>query len=259
MEWSAPSGTDTLGRLGVLVPSSNTSVEAELREVVPRAVSVHVGRLPLTRIAESSIARILSELESESRKLATAGVDLILLGATAPSFLKGVGYDREVSARIEAATGKPATTTSTAMLEALAALGARRVSLGAAYDDEVNAIAAAFLEANGHPVACARGLGYVDNLAVGRLPVETAFDLGREVDHPDAECIVLACTNWLSMAAIAPLEAALGKPVISTTQASIWACLRRLGYTAPISGYGRLLEAYLGEGEVAPARAGARV
>lgn len=238
-------------RLGVLVPSSNTSVEAELRDALPRAISMHVGRLPLTRIAAQSIRGIVAPLEEESRKLASAGVDLILLGATAPSFFNGLGYDREVSARIEAATGTAATTTSTALLEALHALGATRVALGAAYDDEVNAVAASFLEANGFGVVQRLGLGYVDNLEVGRLPIETALDVGRRVDRTDADVVVLACTNWVSMAAIDALESELGKPVISTTQASLWACLQRLHWSRPIPGYGALLEQHVATASIA--------
>ena len=61
-----------------------------------------------------------------------------------------------------------------AMLEALTALGVRRVALGSAYTEEVNTIAARFLAANGFEVAALQGLGYVDNLQVGRLPAETA-------------------------------------------------------------------------------------
>jgi maleate isomerase len=232
-------------RLGVLVPSSNTTVEIELRDALPREISLHVGRLPLTRIAAESIVEIVRTLEEEARKLATADVDLILLGATAPSFFKGLGYDREVSGRIEKATGKPATTTSTALLEAIAALGARRVALGAAYDDEVNAVAASFLEANGVAVTASLGLGYVDNVEVGRLPVDTAIDVGRRVDRDDADAVVLACTNWVSLDAIEPLEKELGKPVISTTQASLWACLRALGWEKAVAGFGSLLSRHL--------------
>jgi maleate isomerase len=232
-------------RLGVLVPSSNTMVEREFRDVLPGAISMHVGRLPLTRIAADSIVEIVRPLEEEAKKLATADVDLILLGATAPSFFKGLGYDQEVSGRIRNATGKPATTTSTALLEALRRVGAKTVALGAAYDDEVNAVAASFLEANGLRVVHKLGLGYVDNLQVGRLPVETALDVGRRVDHAQADAVVLACTNWVSMAAIEPLEEELGKIVVSTTQASLWSCLLELGWDAPVPGYGALLSRHL--------------
>jgi len=85
------------------------------------------------------------------------------------------------------------------------------------------------------------GLALVDNLVVGRLSSDTAYDLAMKVDRPDAEAIVLACTNWQTMDAIERIEREAGKPVISTTQASIWAALRAIGHAEPVPGYGRLL------------------
>lgn len=230
-----------MSRIGLLVPSSNTTVEPEFYRALPPGVTLHVARLFLTQISPDAILGIVQDLETQSRGLASADVDVIVLGATAPSFLKGLGYDRELIARIEAATGKRATTTSTALIAALRHLGASRIVLGAAYDDRVNAIAQAFLEANGIEVLAAQGLGMVDNLAVGRLGSDSAYELARRIDRPDAEAIVLACTNWKTMDAIERLERELGKPVISTTQASLWAALRIIGRIEGVAGYGRLL------------------
>ena len=230
-----------MSRIGLLVPSSNTTVEPEFYRALPPGVTLHVARLFLTQISTDAILGIVQDLETQSRGLASADVDVIVLGATAPSFLKGLGYDRELIARIEAATGKRATTTSTALVAALRHVGASRIVLGAAYDDRVNAIAQAFLEANGIEVLAARGLGMVDNLAVGRLGSDSAYELARKIDRPDAEAIVLACTNWKTMDAIERLERELGKPVISTTQASLWAALRIIGRIEGVAGYGRLL------------------
>ncbi len=227
-------------RLGLLVPSSNTTVEPEFYRALPQDVTVHVARLFLTQIKPEAILGMVSDIEAQSRLLASADVDAIMLGATAPSFLKGLGYDREVIQRIEKACGKPATTTSTALIGALGQLGVKRVVLAAAYDDKVNAIARAFLVANGFDVLDAQGLGLVDNLVVGRLDAQSAYDLARKADRPDAEAIVLACTNWKTMDVIDRLERDLGKPVISTTQASVWGALRMLG-AGGVAGYGKLL------------------
>lgn len=230
-----------MSRIGLLVPSSNTTVEPEFYRALPKDVTLHVARLYLAQIATDSIAGMVGDIETQSRALASADVDVIVLGAAAPSFLKGLGYDREMAKRIEAASGKRATTTSTALIEALQHLGVSRVVLGAAYDDKVNAIARSFLEANGCNVLAAHGLGLVDNLVVGRLDVSSAYDLARRIDRPDAEAIVLACTNWKTMDAIERLERELGKPVVSTTQVSIWAALRAIGRIEGVPGYGRLL------------------
>jgi maleate cis-trans isomerase len=228
-------------RVGLLVPSSNTTVEPEFYRALPDDVTLHCARMFLQQITSDSIERTADDVERESRGLASADVDVVVLGATAPSFIKGLGYDREMCARIEKACGKPAVTTSSGLVDALRALGIRRVSLGSAYTDSVNEICAGFLRGNEIDVVTMDGLGMVDNLAVGRLPAQTAYDMGRAIDRPESEGIVLACTNWRSMSIVASLEQDLGKPVLSTTQVSIWAALRKIGYPRPIHGYGRLL------------------
>jgi maleate isomerase len=228
-------------RIGLLVPSSNTTVEVEFYRALPAHISLHVARLHLTQITPESILGMVADLEAQSRNLASADVDVIVLGATAPSFMKGLGYDKEIAGRITACTGKPATTTSTALIEALRHLKLERIVLGSAYDAKVNGIARGFLEANGFTVLDAQGLGLVDNLVVGRLGESSAYDLAREVDRSDAQGIVLSCTNWRTMAVIEQLERELSKPVVSTTQVSIWAALRALDEQKGIPGYGRLL------------------
>ena len=228
-------------RIGLLVPSSNSTVEVEFYRALPHDVSLHVARLPIAQVDPESIAGMVDPLETESKKLASADVDVIVLGAAAPSFLKGMGYDREMSQRIAQATGKPATTASTALLQSLAGLGAKRIALGTAYSTKVNEIAIAFLRANGIEVVKTECLGYVDNLQIGRLDVQTAYDLGRRIACPDAQAIAFLCTNWQSMAIIDRLEHDSGLPVVSSTQFSVWAALKIAGYAGRIEGYGRLL------------------
>jgi maleate isomerase len=230
-----------MARIGLLVPSSNTTVEPEFYRALPRGVTLHTARLFLTRIAPDAILGMVQDMETQAKLLASADVDVIVLGATAPSFLNGLGYDRELIAKLEAATGKRATTTSTALVEAIRHIGAKRVVLGSAYDETVNGIAAAFLRASGLDVADMAGLALVDNLLVGRLSSDTAYDLAMKVNRPGVDAIVLSCTNWQTMDAIEKIERDTGKPVISTTQATIWAALRTIGHTEPIQGYGRLL------------------
>lgn len=237
-------------RIGLLVPSSNTTVEPEFYRALPAGVTLHTARLFLAKITPESIERMVADLDTQSRLLASADVDVIVLGATAPSFLKGLGYDRELIRRIETVTGKPATTTSTALIEAIRHLRVKQVVLGSAYDDKVNAIAKSFLEASGITVLDAKGLDLVDNLVVGRLDAETAYVLAKEVDRPDAEAVVLACTNWRTMDVIDRLEQELGKPVISTTQVSVWAALRKIGVADGVPGYGRLLRAFAAGTEI---------
>jgi maleate isomerase len=237
-------------RIGLLVPSSNTTVEPEFYRALPQGVTLHTARLYLTRIAPEAILKMVEDMETQAKLLASADVDVIVLGATAPSFLNGLGYDRELIQKLESATGRKATTTTTALVDAIRHFGAKRVVLGSAYDDKVNGIAKAFLEASGVEVTAMKGLSLVDNLIVGRLAADTAYDVAIAVNRPDAEAIVLSCTNWQTMDAIERIERDTGKPVITTTQASIWAALRAVGHTEPIAGYGRLLRELATEEQV---------
>ncbi len=64
---------------------------------------------------------------------------------------------------------------------------------------------------------------------------------GKLSDRPDADAVIMPGGNWPAMSIIERLERELGKPVISTTQASLWAALRMIGRIEGVAGYGRLL------------------
>jgi len=232
-------------RIGLLLPSSNTTQEPEFVRILPDQVTLHVERLPLRTVDADATARIVEDIETESRKLADADVDAIVLAATAPSSRNGVGYDRQLIERIESASGRPATTASTALIQALTALDVQRLVVAAPWSDPVNGVAVAFIEASGFAVVAHRALGHVSNLEIGLLSEQSAFDLGMALDRPDAQAVVLVWGNWLTLGIVDRLEAAIGKPVLTTNQVSLWAVLRLLGYHAPVFGWGRLLRHHM--------------
>jgi maleate isomerase len=234
-------------RIGLLLPSSNSVQEPDFASVLPKNITLHIARMGLSTVEAASTLRIVQEIETESRKLADVDVDVIVFAATAPSSRNGVGYDRELVARITAASGKPATTASTALLEALHTLSAKRIVLGAPWSEAVNQTAAAFIEANGVKVLAQEALGIVRNLDIGLLDAQTAYDVGRRVDRPDADAVMLACGNWTTFAVIDRLERDLGKPVLTTNQVSLWHALKIMG-GAPLHGLGVLPREHLGGG-----------
>jgi maleate isomerase len=234
-------------RIGLLLPSSNSVQEPDFTSVLPKHITLHVARMGLSTVEAESTLRIVQEIETESRKLADVDVDVIVFAATAPSSRNGIGYDRELVARITAASGKPATTASTALLEALRVLSAKRIVLGAPWSAAVNQTAAAFIEANGIEVLAQEALGIVRNLDIGLLDAQSAYDVGRRVDRPEADAVMLACGNWTTFAVIDRLEGDLGKPVLTTNQVSLWHALKIMG-SAPLGGLGVLPREHLGGG-----------
>ena len=232
-------------RFGLLLPSSNSTQEPEFIQQLPSNVSLHCARLTLSTIDPDSTIKIVQELEAETTKLAHAECDAVVLSATAPSTRLGKGYDQELCQRIEKTLGKPATTAATAMMQAFTALNIKRIVLAAPWSAGTNQTVANFIDANGVQVVHQEALGIVSNLEVGRLDPQSALDLGRKADRPEADAIFLACGNWLTADIVADLERATGKPVLTTNNCAIWAMLRILGGHDSVKGYGTLLENHL--------------
>ena len=234
-------GIEKTQRVGLLVPSSNSTQEPEFTAMLPASVSLHVTRLSLAGVDPDSTLNIVAELEKESKKLADADVDVIVLAATAPSTRMGKGYDTQLIKRIKDATGKPATTAATAMQEAFAAMNIRRVALAAPWAAQTNTVVAAFLQAHGIEVVSQVAMGVMRNNDIGRLTPQTAFDHGLQADRKEADAVFLACGNWWTASIVERLETATGKPVLTTNNMALWAVLRIIGGHSALPGFGRLL------------------
>jgi maleate isomerase len=220
--------------------------ERDFSKALPENITLHVARMRLSQVEPESTLRIVQEIETESQKLADVDVDVIVFPATAPSSRNGLGYDQELINRISAASGKPATTASTALLEALRLLCAKRVVLGAPWSALINQTVAAFVEANGTKVLAQEALGLVHNLEIGLLDPQTALEVGRRVNRPEADAVILACGNWNTFSIIDQLERDLGIPVLTTNQVSLWHALKMMNQK-PLGGLGVLLREHLGD------------
>src|SRR5215510_182897 len=118
-------------RVGVMVPSTNTTFEADFQLVAPPDVTIHGQRLWFTNDAagEAGMNRMNAEVETGARYLATARVDVIAYGCTTGSFYRGPGWDREMLTLMERVAGVPAVTTAPSVVEALRFFGGKRISV----------------------------------------------------------------------------------------------------------------------------------
>ena len=124
-------------KLGILVPSSNVTMEYEIPMMAPQGVSFHFSRIPQTEDTEEQLMNMIDYVPEKSSLLVHARVDAIAFGCTSGSFIKGMGYDKKVIEAIKNSTGIMATTTSTAVIEALKMAGVKRLSVGAPYLDSI--------------------------------------------------------------------------------------------------------------------------
>jgi maleate isomerase len=233
------------GRIGLITLASDTSVLPEYSLVMPNDVAVYAAPIVLPRgeVTAAALSEMLAgdQLERAAELLVWTDVDVIVFACTSGSLVHGVGWDREIAGRIERASGRPATTTTTTVLAALRAVGATSLAIATPYLEEINAIERRFLEASGFSVASIGGLGCATDAEIGRLEPADAVSLVERVATPEADAVFISCTNFHCLSAIASLERQLGKPVVTSNLAGAWAALRQIGVADEIPGYGRLL------------------
>lgn len=246
--------TDTLGWrkvFGVLVPSTNTSVQPEFDAMRPPGVTNHTSRIRIPNIKLESDADFqrLIELIAAAQDEAVDSVmscepDHLVLGISAETFWGGVGASRDLKRQLEERSGLPVCTGADACHAALAAFKARRIAVITPYFPVGDGNVVRFFEESGYAVSRIKGLSCASPVAIARVSEAELVATLRAVDGDDIDAIVQVGTN-LAMARLAPIaEAWLGKPVIAINTAIYWHALRTAGIADSISGWGPLLERF---------------
>jgi maleate cis-trans isomerase len=231
-------------RIGLIAPSLNVVMEPELSRMMPEGVSIHTTRVLLQ--GKATAESYLAMAEATSRAATELGMtdpDAIAYGCTSGSIIEG---EEGITRRIQGAAGNvPVVTTAGAVLQALRALGLRRVAVATPYLEFVNREEKEYLESNGFEVTRILGLemGHdeAERKMIGRQPPGIAYRIGREACTPDADGLFISCTNFATLPIIEQLEEELGKPVVTSNQATAWASLRQAGIGDRLEGAGRLL------------------
>lgn len=236
-------------RFGVLVPPVNVAVENEFGRFLPATMEMHVGRLIRKELVMSheSQQEMLASAETISESLMRTRPEVLLFCCTSASFMEGLGKDREISDRLEEITGVPAVTTSTAVVEALKELGARRILLFTPYSDDYNALARTFFEHNGLQIADLIGFHCPTPDITGTVESSRVADmlLKERAKAADVDAVFVSCCNLHVMDQVAMLEAELGKPVLSSNSCTLWWAMDRMGLAAAPTGLGRAFDTIL--------------
>jgi maleate isomerase len=174
---------------GILLPSSNTTVEMECR-LLPLSYQAHIGRLKSTSPGPFAPSRD-EDIDYQAQLLGNARVELVLLTQTSAS-LFSEDYDDVVTRRISAGAGVPAVTSAQALGRAIRALGANRIGIVSPYSDEVIERAAHyFATKHGLEAVALEGFGATESYAIGQLGPERARDAFARVDRPEIEVLVV--------------------------------------------------------------------
>jgi len=215
-------------------------MEMDYHRLKPEGISIHTARIRFTGASSiEDLTTLLKYVNNTVSELLDCRPDVIVWGCTAASAAPGV--DEEVSKIIEVDHKVPCVMPLSAAVSAFRSLGVSKVSVAAPYTEEILAGVRRYLEGKGIGVAKVRGLGLSDNHSIAAQTPQTIYQLVRSADSSDAEGIFISCTNLRVLDLIERLEKDLGKVVVSSNQAGLWAALRKIGVDEPISGYGKLL------------------
>ncbi len=238
-------------RIGLIVPSSNVTVETELptllRRQVGLEVSFHSSRMRMTSVTPSGLAAMNVQRERCVMEIADAGPDVILYACLVALMAGEPEEHRRVESLIaeQLATGRSTAlvrSSAGVLMEALAALSVHRVALVTPYMAPLARKVVDYIEHEGVDVADFRALEVEDNHAVGCIPGQRVLEAARELDLTGVDALVLsACVQMPSLALIADAEREFGLPVISAATAGAFSLLRALGVPADVPGAGLLL------------------
>ncbi|WP_345531049.1 Asp/Glu/hydantoin racemase [Viridibacterium curvum] len=233
--------------LGILTPSSNTSLEPLTSALCAAApgVSAHFARFPVTEISLKPAA--LGQFDDEkilaaARLLADAKVQCIGWSGTSAGWL-GLEADRILCQRIEDATGIPATTSTLALQEIMRKTGRKSLGLVTPYTDDVQQKILSNFASEDMACTAEKHLGISVNFDFSEVSESELTYMVASVASakPAPAAISTFCTNLKAAHLVERWEAAYGIPVYDTVSTVIWKMLRMTGYdTAQIKGWGRL-------------------
>jgi maleate isomerase len=229
-------------RVGMIILATDHTTEADYRRMVanPR-IGLYASRIAYANpTTPDNLRRMLPRL-TECAELILPGepLDAVLFSCSSASVVIG---DAEVASAIgEAKPGALIVTPAQAAAQALTALGAGRISILTPYTVETSRPMARYFERLGFEIASFTCLGFEDDREMARIAPSALAGIAREVTVPDADALFVSCTALRVATRAGKIEAAIGRPVVTSNQATAWTCLRHCGDTTSRPEFGRLM------------------
>ena len=244
-------------RLGLVVPSSNTTMETEIpamlhrrEQLLSERFTFHSSRMRMKHVTQEELRTMDEQSLRCAAELGDARVDAVAYACLVAIMAQGAAYhcvsQERIGRVLVETTGVqvPVVTSAGALIEALQHLGAKRVSVITPYMKPLTNLVCDYIAAAGIEIHDALSLEVSDNLAVGRLPQEHLVELAHKVDTRGVDALVLsACVQMPSLQAVPIVQKQFELPILSAATATVWRLLGSLGLAQAVPEAGRLLEA----------------
>lgn len=241
-------------RVGLIVPSSNTTMETELPELFRRQseatghkYTFHSARAGMKNVNREELLAMVGKAAGCAEAVSDADVDVIAYACLVAVMAQGPGAHVESERVIGDAAARnehpaPVTSSAGALVRTLQEMGAKKVAMVTPYMKPLTGMVVDYIEGAGITVLDATSLEVDDNLAVGGLDPQNLPGIARQLKREGADVIVLsACVQMPSLPAVQAVEDELGLPVITAATATTYEILKALGHQPAIPGAGSLL------------------
>jgi len=235
-------GASSAPVLGLLAPV-DSSVPPEASILYPTGVRFRAASVGLARMTPDGYDEVLDRIAPTAAELARQGALAITLMGTSLSFYKGAAFNRELTQHVARASGCPAVTMSTAVIEGLRSVGGKRLAVATAYDEEVNRRLQIFLHEEGFEVLRIRGLGVQRVEDIHKVTRDGLFEFSVNAfeSTKNADTLLVSCGGLHTLELLEPLERRCKVPVVSSLPHALRAGVRLLGLSGRAEGYGMLL------------------
>lgn len=234
------SGRHHRAKLGFILMSTDLAAEADFYDMAPPGVAVHITRLKTEdHTTSETLSRHIDHMaEAAARLQPDVRPEVVSYHCTSGSIV--IGEERVFEEIRKGAPWAEPMCMVTGVVDALRAVGAKKIVVGTPYLDEINTAEAEFLLNKGFEILDIQGLNLSTGLEFGRVTPAFWKEFAIAIDQPDADAVFLSCGGIRALEVVDEIEQAIGKPVITSNQAQFWSCLRRAGVNDQISGFGQL-------------------
>jgi len=244
--------TDRLGyrlKIGIIVPSTNTTVQPETDAMRPVGVTNHIGRIHIPDLPlgndtefEAMVEAIGPDLFSCIDRVMTCRPDHLVMAMSIPTFWGGKAGGDELLRRLEARAGVPVTMGSAACVAALQRFPAvRRLGILTPYQPIGDAHVARYFADHGYEIAKVHSLKRPSEVQIAHATDADIRDGLKLLAESGVDAIVQAGTDLAVIDIADEAERWLGIPVIAINAATYWSALRKCGIADRISRCGTLL------------------
>jgi maleate isomerase len=241
-------------RIGQIVPSSNTTMETEIPAILRAREAVeaerftfHSSRMRMQHVTKEELAKMDADSDRCALELADARVDVLGYACLVAIMSMGLGYHKISEERlhgrtVEAGGPAPVVTSAGALVDGLKAIGAKKVAILTPYMKPLTQLVVDYIEHEGIEVLDSISLEVSNNLEVGLLNPLAPVEHTKKLNTANVDAIVAsACVQMPSLASIQQIEDRAGMPVLSSSVATTYMMLKKLGLKTYAPGFGSLL------------------